>query len=468
LPRLRSETDIEKPALEQTVNQAPNQAAKQNPNSLPATLEGVAPVRLNRRYRLLVMLPVLAVLLFAAVFWHFVKFAIMANPALNFLIFSVMSWGAFTMYGHVARIYREDAVFRYGLLWLRTGAEGNGPALPRPQHAYVLGMIDRLSKMGLGHQVYLHSSVMEPELDALEQYLDKKQELSQFLVGLMVALGLLGTFVGLLETLVQTSALIGTIAKSSGGGGNMEQEFAKIVGGLQGPLSAMGTAFSASMFGLVGSITLGFQMVIVRKTAQDFVERVRREVLSLAEKSKENAQAEITEKFLASLLTDIMLAHRHTSEGLAYVISRLDALLPEFKSSTAMTADLVRSTQSQQVALEEATEKIAIVAQVVPSMASLAAASTDILEQVTSSTSRVEKMLALIPAQTALTDEVSELIARINRLSAQVGTLEKSTEVIENGMRHQTLVVTRMDSVLWNVEKDVLRGAVSATAAPKR
>lgn len=435
--------------------------------SQTASLEGAAPVRLGRRYRLLVALPVLAVVVFAAAFWHFVKFAIMANPALNGLIFAVMSWGAFTMFGHVARIYREDAVFRYGLQWLRAGAEGNGPTLPRPKRAYVLGMIDRLSKMGLGHQVYLHSSVMEPELEALEQYLEKKQELSQFLVGLMVALGLLGTFVGLLETLVQTSALIGTIAKSSGSGSNMEQEFAKIVGGLQGPLTAMGTAFSASMFGLVGSITLGFQMVIVRKTAQDFGERVRREVLSLAEKSKVNAQAEITEKFLASLLTDIMLAHRQTSEGLASVTSRLDALLPEFQNSTHVTTELVRSAQLQQNMLEQLTQQFGSVAQVVPSMTLLAQASGAILEQVTGATSQLEKILALVPAHTELSDEVDDLVVAISRLGKQVGGLEKSSAVIEAGVRQQTVVVTRMDGVLWNVEKDVLRSAVGAATTPK-
>ncbi|GAA4018553.1 hypothetical protein [Actimicrobium antarcticum] len=442
-----------------------------NPTStikLLPTLEGAKPVRMGRRYRLLVALPVVAVFVFAAAFWHFVSFAIMANPALNGLIFAVMAWGAFTMFGHVARIYREDAVFRHGLVWLLGGTDSNGPAMPRTPHAYVLGMIERLSKMGLGHQVYLHSSVMQPELDSLEQYLDKKQELSQFLVGLMVALGLLGTFVGLLETLVQTSSLIGTIAKSSGAGNNMEQEFAKIVGGLQGPLTAMGTAFSASMFGLVGSITLGFQMVIVRKTAQDFVERVRREVLSLAEKNKVNAQAEVSEQFLASLLTDILSAHKDTSTGLASVIRRLDELVPEVRSSANTTAELVRCTQSQQHALEAASEKISTVALVIPSMANLANASVSILEQVATSNVRVEKMLALIPAQDKLTDEVVQVVARINRLGAQVGNLEKSTEAIEAGVRQQTVVVTRMDGVLWDVEKDVLRDAFGAAIATKR
>lgn len=430
------------------------------------SLEGAKPVRMGRRYRVLVVLPVVAVFVFAAAFWHFVRFAVMANPALNGLIFLVMAWGASTMFGHVLRIYREDAVFRDGLLWLRTGADAAPPVVSRTHHAYVMGMIERLAKMGLGHQVYVHSSVMGPELDSLEQYLDKKQELSQFLVGLMVALGLLGTFVGLLETLVQTSALIGTIARSSGAGSNMEQEFAKIVGGLQGPLTAMGTAFSASMFGLVGSITLGFQMVIVRKTAQDFVERVRREVLSLAEKNKANAHAEVTEQFLSRLLTDILQAHQRTSDGLASVIDRLDAMLPEIRRTATVTAELVQGTQLQQKVLEHAAEKISTVALVIPSIASLANASTGILEQVTMSNARIEKMLALIPGQAALTEDIGEVVARISRLSTQVGALEKHAASLGQDVRQQAEAVRRMDGVLWNVEKDQLRGALDTS--PKR
>ena len=204
---------------------------------------------LSWRHRVTVAIPLLMLGLAAAAFWHFVSFAVMSNPALNGLIFAVMGWGVVTMFLTVGHVYREDRVFRSGLAWLRKGVWSGeqDPRLGPP--AYVMGMIERLQKLGLGHQVYLHSSAMEPELVALEHHFEKKQELSNFLVGLMVGLGLLGTFVGLLETLVKTSALIGTIASGAGGGGDMAADFARIVGGLQAPLAAMGTAFSASMFG---------------------------------------------------------------------------------------------------------------------------------------------------------------------------------------------------------------------------
>ena len=259
---------------------------------------------MGKRHIFFVALPLLAMLGGAASMWHFVSFAIMSNPLLNGIIIAVLCWGMWTMVGHLIEMFGEDRVFRAGMRWLHDG-DASGEQHPRlGPPAFVTGMLDRLQKLGLGHQVYIHSSAMEPEIEALEQYLNKRQELSQFLVGLMVGLGLLGTFVGLLETLVETSGLIATIAKSAGGGADMEGEFAKIVGGLQKPLSAMGTAFSASMFGLVGSIVLGFQMVAVRKAATDLIETVRGQVLSLAEKSSVNENVEISERFLATYVTD--------------------------------------------------------------------------------------------------------------------------------------------------------------------
>jgi hypothetical protein len=423
---------------------------------------------LNRMYRLLVWLPVAFVLIFAAAFWHFVHFAIMANPALNGLIFLVMGWGSWTMLGHVSRVYREDAVFRSGMAWLRKGiwSGEQDPRLGPP--AYVMGMIERLQKLGLGHQVYIHSSAMEPELESLEQYLEKKQELSQFLVGLMVALGLLGTFVGLLETLVQTSALIGTIAKSSGGGGNMEQEFSKIVGGLQGPLTAMGTAFSASMFGLIASIMLGFQMVIVRKSALEFVERVRDEVLSLAEKSKDGAHVEVTERFLSTLLADILLAHKQTTTGLTQVVSRLDELVPAVKIAATTAAELAVRVKQQEAVLEKTSATVGNVAKVVPALSKLAESAAGILTTANDSNDRVAQMLSYLPRQSELLEDVQSTLVRVDTLSNSIRALQGSTSSLSEEVKRHSVVVQRMDGTLWNMEKESLREALDSPSGPVR
>jgi hypothetical protein len=422
---------------------------------------------IGTRHVFFVALPLLAMLAGAASMWHFVSFAIMSNPLLNGIIIAVLCWGMWTMVGHLLELFGEDRVFRAGMRWLQDG-DASGEQHPRlGPPAFVTGMLDRLQKLGLGHQVYIHSSAMEPEIEALEQYLNKRQELSQFLVGLMVGLGLLGTFVGLLETLVETSNLIATIAKSAGGGADMEGEFAKIVGGLQKPLSAMGTAFSASMFGLVGSIVLGFQMVAVRKAATDLIETVRGEVLSLAEKSSVNENVEISERFLATLLADILEQHRASTTGLADVVARLDQLVPQVAQMAGASARLTERLESQEAVLERTTATVGGVGDVVPAMARLANAAEGMLQESGSSNERVGRMLDFLPAQEALVSNVKLALTRVESLEREIGALTASNEGLKDEVLQQAALVKRMDSTLWNLEKDQLRDALSDGKGPR-
>ena len=410
---------------------------------------------LSRRFHYLVWMPVVLVFATAAAAWHFVIYAFMSNPALNALIFAGMAWGSITMLGHVRTIYREDRVLHAGIAWLRMGAWSDEPNPKFGPDAHVLGMLGRLEKLGLGHQVYIQSAAMEPELHSLEQFFDKEQELSQFLVGLMVALGLLGTFVGLLETLVATSTLIGTIANSVGGsGGGMESEFAKIVGGLQKPLSAMGTAFSASMFGLIGSIMLGFQMVIVRKSVTSFAELARNEVLSLAEKTKVNANVEITERFLATLLADILLQHKQSMAQLGVVSSQLIELVPQVREAALSSVGLGTDVRAHAETLERTTAAVGHVRDVVPVLSELASTSKGVLDASRQSSQGVARMLEFLPRQNRMMEQLEEALQHVARLSAEVGSVKTSTSDLLLELRLQGDVVKRLDATLWNAEKD--------------
>jgi hypothetical protein len=138
-----------------------------------------------------------------------------------------------------------------------------------------------------------------------------------------VALGLLGTFIGLLETLIATADLIGSIADGDGGG-DIEEQFKGIVRGLKPPLEAMGTAFSASMFGLVGSIMLGLELVTIRSAATRLIEGVRTGLLRAvsveahrpAVSAEEEAAApKVSEEALASFV-DFVRRHEERSRTL--------------------------------------------------------------------------------------------------------------------------------------------------------
>ncbi len=416
--------------------------------------------QLSARYKFLIWLPVILLLAGALALWEFVSYALMSAPALNGKILLCLAWGVWTMSGHVRGIYKEDRVFRSGMAWLKGGAR-SGVQDPRlGESAFVTGMIERLSKLGLGHQVYVHSAATEPEFEALSHYLERKQELSQFLVGLMVGLGLLGTFIGLLQTLVATSDLIGTIAAGAGGGGKMEEEFAKIVGGLQKPLTAMGTAFSASMFGLVGSILLGFQLVIVRKCATDFVEVVRSDVLSMAEASTVNKEVEITERFLASLLADVLEQHRATDAGLQKVAHQIETLVPEVRETAAACGRLAERVSSQEAVLERTVAAVAVVGTAAPAMSRLAESSEGVLLHSQASLGRIDRMLEHLPQQQQLMEHLHEAMGRVDTLGQHLQAVKTTTDALREEVRGQAVALKRMDGTLWNLEQDGLRRAL--------
>ncbi len=92
-------------------------------------------------------------------------------------------------------------------------------------------------------------------LDGIATRLDERRELARYIIGLLIFLGLLGTFWGLLQTIGAVADAINSLQVSAG---DAAQMFAKLKGSIEGPLVGMSTAFGASLFGLSGSLVLGF------------------------------------------------------------------------------------------------------------------------------------------------------------------------------------------------------------------
>jgi hypothetical protein len=101
----------------------------------------------------------------------------------------------------------------------------------------------------------LSAPAMRSLLDSLASRLDESRELSRYMTGLLIFLGLLGTFWGLLLTVGAVAAVINGM---SVGSGDINALFDQLKSGLARPLQGMGTAFSSSMFGLAGALVLGF------------------------------------------------------------------------------------------------------------------------------------------------------------------------------------------------------------------
>jgi hypothetical protein len=92
-------------------------------------------------------------------------------------------------------------------------------------------------------------------LDSISSRLDESRDISRYQVGLLIFLGLLGTFWGLLETIGSISQVLNGL---SVGEGDLVTMFEELKAGLAAPMSGMGTAFGSSLFGLAGSLVLGF------------------------------------------------------------------------------------------------------------------------------------------------------------------------------------------------------------------
>jgi hypothetical protein len=102
---------------------------------------------------------------------------------------------------------------------------------------------------------HLSALSLRSVLDGVAARLDEGREISRYFIGLLVFLGLLGTFWGLLQTIGSVSTVVSGLDISSL---NFEQMMQQLRTGLEAPLDGMATAFSSSLFGLSASLVIGF------------------------------------------------------------------------------------------------------------------------------------------------------------------------------------------------------------------
>lgn len=108
-------------------------------------------------------------------------------------------------------------------------------------------------------------ATLEQEMNAINERLSDRLTLPHYLSGALVGLGLVGTFVGLLGTLEDLGKLFATLVNTSDSGLNPTEVFADMVRRLQDPMRGMGTAFVASLYGLLGSLILGLNILAIGK-----------------------------------------------------------------------------------------------------------------------------------------------------------------------------------------------------------
>ncbi len=171
--------------------------------------------------------------------------AFKANPPLNALIVGVLVIGIVLAFRQVIRLFRE-VNWVNGFRLADPGITVERPPVLLAPMAAILG--DRIGRMTMSSQL------MRGILDSVAIRLDEAREISRYMTGLLIFLGLLGTFWGLIETVSSVGAVINNLKV----GGDANATFDALREGLASPLSGMGISFSSSLFGLAGSLVLGF------------------------------------------------------------------------------------------------------------------------------------------------------------------------------------------------------------------
>lgn len=177
--------------------------------------------------------------------------AFMGNPAVNGVILAILFAG-------IAYIFRQVLQLEPASQWIEDFRERLAnrdlTAPPGPAPRLLAPMAGMLGRRQNG-RVSLSATSLQTLLDGIAQRLDETRETSRYLIGVLVFLGLLGTFYGLLETVRSVGDVIGALNL---GASDLGRAFADLKSGLEAPLHGMATAFSASLFGLAGSLVLGF------------------------------------------------------------------------------------------------------------------------------------------------------------------------------------------------------------------
>ena len=284
--------------------------------------------------------------------------AFLANPGLNGLIVGVLLVGVALSFRQVIRLYPE-------VNWVNSFRLADpGLAMERPPvllapMASILG--DRVGRMSISAQI------MRGILDSIATRLDEARDIARYMTGLLVFLGLLGTFWGLIETVTSVGRVIDGLKV----GGDMGSMFDSLKEGLAAPLGGMGISFSSSLFGLAGSLVLGFLDLQMSQAQnrfytdlEDWLSTIVHD-LSLAPDERIAAIAssggpEIKAAMdrLKDVITDTGSSKAATN-AMANLAEAIQGLIKHMRSEQQMLRDWVESQSEQQRDIKRLLERLA-------------------------------------------------------------------------------------------------------------
>jgi hypothetical protein len=288
------------------------------------------------------------------VLYRQVAAAFMANPGLNGLILGVLVIG-------IAMAVRNVMALMPEIQWVNsfrrheTSFETAPPRLVAPMAALLRDRADTFA---------LSTSTWRSILDSISTRLDENRDILRYLAGLLVFLGLLGTFWGLVTTVSSVGATIQSLSVTSGDAGTIFEDLKK---GLAAPLSGMGIAFSSSLFGLSGSLVLGFLDLQAGQAQNRFYMELEDwlstitdlEELGLTDEEAGNSALEIRASIeRLSRIVQEGGGGRASTAAMANLAEGIQGMVQHMRKEQQMVRDWMEAQSTQQQGLQEALRRL--------------------------------------------------------------------------------------------------------------
>jgi hypothetical protein len=275
-----------------------------------------------------------------------------SNPALNGVILGTLGFGVIYTFQQVLRLYPE-------IRWVNNFRIAD-PGLTSEKPPVMLAPMATLLMRRQG-QAALSATAMRSLLDSIASRLDESRETTRYLVGLLVFLGLLGTFWGLMQTVQSVGLTINTL----GGNGENTAMFEELKNGLSAPLAGMGIAFSSSLFGLAGSLIVGFLDLQASHAQSRFYNELEEWLSGITELGQEGAatpagqpaQLRFAILDMQRTMTDLAekieqgMIRNNTGEAMLELSRGIDRLVKQMRAEQKVVREWVDEQAHQQNAI---------------------------------------------------------------------------------------------------------------------
>jgi hypothetical protein len=278
-----------------------------------------------------------------------IETAFMANPGLNGLIGGVLAMGIVLALRQVTLLFRE-------ISW--ANSLGTPRAAKAPTPVLLAPMATLLGDSAAGRPISMVT--LRAILDSVGTRLDENRDILRYMTGLLIFLGLLGTFWGLLETV----GSIGGVINSMQTGSDAAVMFDDLKSGLSKPLAGMSISFTSSLFGLAGSLVLGFLDLQAGQAQNRFYRELEdRLSASTADIVPDAATTGLTADVRTALdrisATSDLSSGRATSVAIANLAEGIQGLVQHMRSEQQLIRDWVEAQAAQQRDIKRLLERLA-------------------------------------------------------------------------------------------------------------